>query len=136
VFVWPSRVYYEDTDFSGVVYHANYLRYFERARTEWLRALGGDAKTLMRDHGLAFAVRRMELDFLKPARMDDMVEVSVVPSLTKRVYFFLDQEARVGGEPIARARVQVACIACEGFAPRLIPDFLLARFGTADLKNS
>jgi len=112
-----------------VVYHANYLRYFERARTEWLRWLGCDAQVLMREHGLAFTVRRMELDFIKPARMDEMVEVSVAPSLVKRVYFMLDQEARVAGEPIARARVQVACVAGEGFAPRAIPDFLLDKIG-------
>jgi len=120
-------VYYEDTDFSGVVYHANYLRYFERARTEWLRSLDCDSRILQRDHGLAFAVRHMEIDFLKPARIDDMVEASVVVALTKRVYFRIDQEARVGGEPIARARVKVACVACTGFAPCPIPDFLLEK---------
>jgi acyl-CoA thioester hydrolase len=122
-------VYYEDTDFSGVVYHANYLRFFERARTEWLRSLGCDAAGLKRDYGLAMTLRHMEIDFLKPARMDDMVEVSVVPSQVKRVYFVLDQEARVEGEPIARARVQVACVACEGFAPQPIPGPLLEKLG-------
>jgi acyl-CoA thioester hydrolase len=126
-FVWPSRVYYEDTDFSGVVYHANYLKYLERARTEWLRALGCNAQALRREYGVAFTVARMEIDFLKPARMDDVVEVSAVPALVKRVYFLLDQEARLAGEPIARARVQIACIACEGFAPRPIPEFLFEK---------
>lgn len=118
-------MYYEDTDFSGVVYHANYLRYFERARTEWLRSLDCDAQVLRNQHGLAFTVKRMELDFIRPARMDDLVEASVVPVLVKRVQFTLEQEARVAGEPIARARVQVACIACDGFAPQMIPAFLL-----------
>jgi acyl-CoA thioester hydrolase len=110
-----------------VVYHANYLRYFERARTEWLRSLGGDAQVLMRDHGVAFTVRRIEIDYLKPARMDDVVEASLVPAELGRVYFILDQVARVAGEPIAKARVQIVCIAREGFAPRQIPDFLLAQ---------
>jgi acyl-CoA thioester hydrolase len=110
-----------------VVYHANYLKYLERARTEWLRALGVDARDLKREHGLAFAVSRMEIDFLKPARIDDLVEASALPTLVKRVYFLLDQEVRVAGEPIARARVQIACIACEGFAPRPIPDFLFEK---------
>jgi acyl-CoA thioester hydrolase len=116
-----------------VVYHANYLKYFERARTEWLRALGCDAQALKREHGLAFAVARMEIEFLKPARMDDLVEASTVPVLVKRVYFLLDQEARVAGEPIARARVQIACIACEGFAPRAIPDFLFEKFNQKEV---
>ncbi len=114
-----------------MVYHANYLRYFERARTERLRSLDCDAQVLRQEHGLAFAVRRMELDFLRPARMDDMVEASAVPVQVKRVHFTLEQEARVAGEPIARARVQVACIACDGFAPRPIPAFLLEKINQA-----
>jgi len=117
-----------------VVYHANYLRYFERARTEWLRALGSDAQSLKRDYGVAFTVRRMEIDFIKPARMDDVVEASAAPYDVKRVHFMLDQEARVGGELIARARVQVVCIACEGFAPALIPDALLKKLGFQSVK--
>ncbi|HEY4372392.1 MAG TPA: YbgC/FadM family acyl-CoA thioesterase [Burkholderiales bacterium] len=129
------RVYYEDTDFSGVVYHANYLRFFERARTEWLRDLGADAATLQREHGLAMALRHMEVDFLKPARMDDMLDVSVALAYAKRVYFVLDQEAGIAGEPIARCRVQVACVACEGFVPRPIPGFLLEKLGAA-VKNT
>lgn len=114
-----------------MVYHANYLRYFERARTEWLRSLDCDAQQLMREHGVAFTVRRMEIDFIKPARMDQVVQASVVPSLIKRVYFMLDQEAKVDGEPIARARVQVACVASPGFAPCPIPGFLLQKLGAA-----
>ena len=109
-----------------MVYHANYLKYLERARTEWLRWLGYDAQALKRDHGLAFTVRRLEIDYLKPARMDDTVEVSVLPAELGRVYFLLDQEARVGGEPIAKARVQIVCIDCVGFAPRVMPEMLLS----------
>ena len=112
-----------------MVYHANYLRYFERARTEWLRALDSDAQTLKRDFGVAFTVRRMEIDFIKPARMDDLLDVSVLHSGVKRVQFMLDQEACLAGEPIARARVQVVCVNCADFAPAPIPSALLSRLG-------
>ena len=74
-FVWPARVYYEDTDAGGVVYYANYLKFLERARTEWLRALGFDQRDLMREAGILFAVRRVEIDYLLPARFDDELEV-------------------------------------------------------------
>jgi len=123
-FVWPSRVYYEDTDMSGVVYHANYLKFFERARTEWLRSFGFDQETLRRDHHLVFALRRMELDFMRAARLDDLLEVSVTPVLLKQVYFVLEQEARIGGESIARAKVQVVCLDYPAFTPRVVPDFI------------
>ncbi len=71
------RVYYEDTDFGGVVYYANYLRFFERARTEWLRGLGVDHQSLAREQGLQFVVRRAEIDFLRGARLDDQLEITV-----------------------------------------------------------
>lgn len=109
---------------SGVVYHANYLRFFERARTEWLRGYGFDQETLRCEHHMVFALRRMELDFVRAARMDDLLTVTVVPTVLKRVYFLLEQEARCGDELIARAKVQVACLEYPGFAPRVIPDFI------------
>ena len=109
---------------SGVVYHANYLKFFERARTEWLRGFGFDQETLRRDHQLVFALRRMELDFQRAARLDDLLEVSVTPSGLKQVTFSIEQEARRGGEPIARARVQIACLNYPAFTPRVVPDFI------------
>ena len=109
---------------SGVVYHANYLKFFERARTEWLRSVGFDQETLRRDHQLVFALRRMELDFLRAARLDDLLEVSVTPSGLKQVTFSIEQEARRGTEPIARARVQIACLDYPAFTPRVVPDFI------------
>ncbi len=109
---------------SGVVYHANYLKFFERARTEWLRCFGFDQESLRREHHLVFALRRMELDFIRAARLDDMLEVSVVPALLKQAYFVLEQEACKGGEPIARARVQIACLDYPAFTPRVVPDFI------------
>src|ERR1044071_2877812 len=76
-FIWTVRVYYEDTDASGVVYHAAYLRFLERARTEWLRALGQGQEQLRQARGLAFTVANMQIDFLKPARLDDELDVGV-----------------------------------------------------------
>lgn len=112
---------------SGVVYHANYLKFFERARTEWLRRFGFDQESLKRDHGMVFALRRMEIDFVRAARLDDVLEVSVVPATVKRVYLVLEQEARRGADVMARARVQVACLDYPGFAPRMIPAFIHER---------
>jgi acyl-CoA thioester hydrolase len=74
-FSWPVRVYYEDTDAGGVVYYANYLRFFERARTEWLRAIGFEQQLLRNEDGIVFAVRHVEIDYLKPAVLDDALQV-------------------------------------------------------------
>jgi acyl-CoA thioester hydrolase len=78
LFSWPTRVYWEDTDAGGVVYHAQYVAFLERARTEWLRARGHSQEWLRGDHDLVFAVRAMTLDFLKPARLDDLLQVELV----------------------------------------------------------
>ena len=103
VFVWPVRVYYEDTDFGGVVYYANYLRFFERARTEWLRSLGVDQQRLAAEDGLQFVVRRAEIDFLRGARLDDMLEVTVEVMERRHTYVRLRQCALRGEEPMAEA---------------------------------
>lgn len=121
------RVYYEDTDFGGVVYYANYLRFFERARTEWLRSLGVDHQGLAREDGLQFVVRRAELDFLRGARLDDQLEVTVEVLERKRTYLMLAQRALRGAEPMAEARVQAACVRCRDFKPAPLPAALLAR---------
>ena len=124
-FVWRSRVYYEDTDFSGLVYHANYLKFFERARTEWLRALGRDQATLKADDNLIFVVRRIEVDYLRAARIDDLIDVSVAIEPSRhRVFFMMDQEARVAGEPVCRAKVKLACLEADTLRPRVFPDLL------------
>jgi acyl-CoA thioester hydrolase len=126
-FRWPVRVYYEDTDFGGVVYYANYLRYFERARTEWLRSLGVDHQSLARDAGLQFVVRRAEIDFLRGARLDDELEVTVALAERKRSYLMLKQDALRQGEPMARALVQAACVRCRDFKPAPLPARLAER---------
>ncbi|MET0257943.1 MAG: tol-pal system-associated acyl-CoA thioesterase [Methylobacterium sp.] len=119
----PLRVYYEDTDFSGFVYHASYLRFMERGRTELLRSLAGDQSDLHRDaRGLVFVVRKMTLDFLKPARMDDRLDVLTWSSALRGASMHLSQEVRRDGETLTRADVVVACVR-DGRAIRL-PDSL------------
>ena len=113
------RVYYEDTDFSGFVYHASYLRFMERGRTELLRGLAGDQSDLHREaDGLVFVVRRMSLDYLKPARMDDALTVMTATRELRGASMHLDQEVRRGDEVLVRAEVVVACVR-DGRAVRL-----------------
>ncbi len=115
----PLRVYYEDTDFSGFVYHASYLRFMERGRTELLRGLAGDQSDLHREaDGLVFVVRRMTLDYLKPARMDDALTVLTATRELRGASMHLDQEVRRGDEVLVRAEVVVACVR-DGRAVRL-----------------
>ena len=121
------RVYYEDTDFGGVVYYANYLRFFERARTEWLRSLGVEHQSLAREAGLQFVVRRAEIDFLRGARLDDQLEVTVEISQCKRSYLMLKQRALRDGELMANALVQAACVRCKDFKPAPLPALLAER---------
>lgn len=104
------RVYYEDTDFSGFVYHANYLRFLERGRTELLRDLALEQADLQRDAGLIFVVRRMALDFLRPARMDDVLTVMTEPLELRGASMPLAQEIRRGEEVLLRADVTVAAV--------------------------
>jgi acyl-CoA thioester hydrolase len=114
--VMPVRVYYEDTDFSGVVYHANYLRFMERGRTNYLRLLGVVHGELF-DHaqreapGFAFVVRTMQIEFLKPARMDDLLTVVTTPQEVKGASMWLTQWVMRGEEVLIDARVRVACVA-------------------------
>jgi len=123
-FSWPVRVYYEDTDTGGVVYYSNYLKFFERARTEWLRSHGVNQDKLAREQGLIFVVRRALLDFVRPARLDDMLDVTVEPLKLARVYIELAQEARCGAQVLARAEVRVACLDRTSFKPIAMPQYL------------
>ena len=114
------RVYYEDTDFTGIVYHANYLRFMERGRTNHLRLMGADQHALFEaaqaeSPGFAFVVRSMEIDFLRPARMDDLLDVVTWPVAVKGASITLAQEVRRGEEALVKAKVRVAFI-CEGRA--------------------
>jgi acyl-CoA thioester hydrolase len=120
----PLRVYYEDTDFSGIVYHANYLRFFERGRTEFIRALGVDQLALHRDEGIAFAVRSINVDFLRPALMDDIIEVETKAGLVRGPSLNLSQTIRRGQEVLTTAQVLVVCI--KGGRPQRLPEVLRA----------
>ena len=123
--ILPVRIYYEDTDFSGVVYHANYLRFLERGRTDFLRLAGVSQSTLHAGgDGLILAVRRMTLDFLKPARMDDVLAVETRAAEVRGASFVVLQRIRRGEEIILTADVRVAAIA--GGRPARIPDALRA----------
>ncbi len=124
-FAWPLRVYYEDTDVGGVVYHANYLRFFERARTEWLRALGYSQERLRHDMNALFAVSGMEISFRQPARLDDELEATVAVSELRRVSLRFEQTLRELGRPervLSTAQVRVACIDALTFKPRALPE--------------
>ena len=112
VHIFPVRVYYEDTDAAGIVYYANYLRFAERARTEMLRALGIESSRMMDESGIAFAVRRCEADYLRPARLDDQLEVHSRLLAFKGASLALEQKVvrPVDGADIARLVVMLACL--------------------------
>ncbi|MBA9062750.1 MULTISPECIES: tol-pal system-associated acyl-CoA thioesterase [Methylobacterium] len=125
------RVYYEDTDFSGFVYHASYLRFLERGRTELLRELAGDQSDLHRDaRGLVFVVRRMSLDFIRPARMDDLLTVVTRTRALRGASMHLTQDVRRGDAVLVSADVTVACVR-DGRAVRL-PDALRQRLAPGE----
>ncbi len=120
-FVWPLRVYYEDTDCGGVVYYANYLRFMERARTEWLRDLGFQQADLAEGQGALFVVRSVSVEYHRPARFDDLLEVVTRVEEARRASLVLEQRVRRGAEVLVSARVRVACVEVESFRPRSIP---------------
>jgi acyl-CoA thioester hydrolase len=131
-FSFQVRVYYEDVDIGGVVYYANYLRYFERARSEWLRAHGVNQERLAAVEGIGFVVARAEVDFRLGARLDDLLNVTVQPSEMKRAYFWLEQEVRLADGPhlgrvCAAARIKAACVRHADMRPQPLPEALLAR---------
>ncbi len=120
-FSWPIRVYYEDTDASGVVYHASYLRFLERARTEFLRHLGFEQRRLKRERAILFAVRRMAVDFLEPAHFDDLLLATAAVSEMGRVRIRFQQELLRGERPICKAEVEVVSLDRDRFRPTPIP---------------
>lgn len=128
-FSWPVRVYYEDTDRGGVVYHANYLKYLERARTEWLRAAGFEQTALAAVHAVVFVVRSITLDYLKPARFDDALEVTVELRETGASRLVMHQLVKRGGEELVAAQVEIACVNTASFKPVRIPGPVIARIG-------
>jgi acyl-CoA thioester hydrolase len=127
VFRWPVRVYYEDTDAGGIVYHANYLRFFERARSEWLRSLGGPSHSEIaaaRDE--VFVVRDLRIEYLRPARLDDMLELELAVAGGRRASLTLRQWAHRQGddETLVDAQVRIAMIRRSDGRPVGLPDWL------------
>jgi acyl-CoA thioester hydrolase len=118
---WPVRVYYEDTDAGGVVYHASYLRYLERARTEWLRALGYAQTQLKQEQSLVFTVVGMTLQFLKPARLDDLLQVRSQVQVSGGASVQFEQQILRDADQIVSASVRVACLDAVTFRPRRLP---------------
>lgn len=126
-FTWPIRIYYEDTDAGGVVYYANYLKFMERARTEWLRAIGFDQSRMLDQLGLGFVVTEARARYRRPARLDDelMVGVAVESARGARIQFRQDIH-RVDGELLCRGRVDIACLDLNTFRPQPVPDEICA----------
>jgi len=129
VFSWPARVYWEDTDGGGIVYYANYLRYLERARTEWLRSLGFSQQQLARDPGIVFAVVSLNIDYRRPAKLDDELLVTCEPSVEGAVTIRFAQrihrkDAGDSKTLLVEADVRVACVDASTLRPRRLPDFL------------
>ena len=131
VFTWPLRVYWEDTDAGGVVYHASYLRFLERARTEWLRAQGVEQLQVRERHGVVFVVRDMTLEFLLPARLDDELDVTVESGERRSASMLFSQRIvrRSDGVALVAACVRAACIDAATFRPCRIPSPLFAGKG-------
>lgn len=126
-FVWPVRVYWEDTDAGGVVYYANYLRFLERARSEWLRSRGFEQDCLRAEAGLIFVVRRVEIDYLAPARFNDQLDVQCSLAELRRASLVVAQAIERAGEVLARASVNLACVDAERFKPaRILPALSLS----------
>jgi len=125
-FSLTSRVYWEDTDAGGVVYHASYVRFLERARTEWLRSVGYDQTRLRAVEGLLLVVRAMRLDFLAPARLDDLLTITVTAVDAKGASLRCTQTVLHGERRLLTAEVEVACLRAADFRPTRIPAGLLA----------
>jgi acyl-CoA thioester hydrolase len=125
------RVYWEDTDAGGIVFYANYLKYFERARTEWLRALGIGQQALRDTEGLIFVVTDTRLRYLRPARLDDELEVTAELRETGRASLALAQQAWRGAELLTEGDIRIGCVDAASLRPRRLPDLLLERLTDA-----
>ena len=123
-FSLPVRVYFQDTDAGGVVYHASYVNFMERARTEWLRTHGYSNAGLMKEFGVVFVVRSLKLDYLKPALLDDLLEVTAQIKEIGRSRLNLIQSVRRDGEVLTEGAVHLVCVSVEGFKPVSVPEAL------------
>lgn len=124
-FSWPVRVYYEDTDAGRVVFHANYLKFFERARTEMLRAMGYEQDELIANEGILFAVRSVQVDYLSPARFNEQLQVSAEVSLAKKASLTFEQVITRGDDVLCMGIIRIACLDAQTMRPKAIPEKLL-----------
>ena len=123
-FAIPVRVYYEDTDAGGVVYYANYLKFFERCRTEWMRQIGHDQSQLASDAGIVFVARKSGCEYLKPARLDDLLTVGLEVERLTRVRVVFRHHVRRGDDELVTGVVEIACVDAIRMTPVPIPEFL------------
>jgi acyl-CoA thioester hydrolase len=130
-FSHPVRIYWEDTDAGGVVFYANYLKFFERARTEWLRALGFGQQRLRDEQGLIFIVTDTHIRYLHPARLDDELQVTVALAQAARASLTLAQTALCGRSLLAESRITLACVAADSFRPQRLPRSILDALASA-----
>lgn len=121
-FDWPVRVYYEDTDAGGVVFYANYLKFFERARTEWLRALGFGQHELAQAHGCVFVVRHVDIDYLKPAKLDDSLLLRSSITRIGGASLSFRQQAWRDGQMLAESSITVVCVSLQTLRPMPLPE--------------
>jgi acyl-CoA thioester hydrolase len=121
LFTWTVRVYYEDTDAGGIVFYANYLKFFERARTEWLRAAGVDQQALIAREGAAFVVKNATIDYHAPARLDDELTLTLTIEKLGRASVQFAQKAWLGDLLLVEARVKVGCVDIATVRPRSLP---------------
>ena len=143
-FGWPVRIYWEDTDAGGIVYYANYLKYMERARSEWLRSLGVEQTELKEREGLMFVVVRAEVDFRIPARYGDLLQVTCEVAEARRASLTFKQDVvrasagqstgqrtgeGNGGEVLVSGQIRIACLDVEKFRPRSMPEAMLQEIG-------
>src|SRR5262245_30245176 len=132
MFRHPLRVYWEDTDAGGVVFYANYLKFFERARTEWLRTLGFSQQQMLQHDGVLFVVADTALRYLRAARLDDLLEVTVTVAEAGRASLRLQQQAWRGGELLAEGEIRIGCVAAHAATPA---GFRLCRIPAAILEK-
>ena len=140
-FSWSVRIYWEDTDGGGVVYYANYLKYLERARTEWLRSLGFSQRALAQDPGIVFTVTDVNIQYRRPARLDDELIVSCEAKIDGAASISFEQRvsrhagnAAAGAETLAMARTQIVCVDARTFKPKRLPPSIKNALGAPELK--
>ena len=131
VFTWQIRIYYEDTDAGGIVFYANYLKFFERARTEWLRGAGVAQQALVAEHGAIFVVKNVNVDYHAPARLDDELKLTLNIEKLGRASVLFAQQAWCGDVLLASATVKVGCVDAATLRPRSLPDAAAAKMRAA-----